>query len=100
MLGIDSLPDPLIDLLILGDLFFHQRLVIFDKENNQIGFVSNHKLVNLFPNSPWVLITLNILALLSLVVVVFVLGLRKTQNAGGMLREPLRIGAALEMTAA
>ncbi len=97
MLGVDILPASINETLILGDLFFHQRLVIFDKQNNRIGFVSNHKMVNLYPNQ-WALIILNILAVLSLVVVVMVLGLRKRQ-VGGMLKEPLR-GAAMEMASA
>lgn len=101
MLGIDSMPDPMMDLLILGDIFFHHRLIIFDKANNQLGFVSNHKVVNIYPSNSSVIWILNALALTSLLVVVMVLGLRKTQNAS-MLREPLRIGggASLEMTAA
>jgi hypothetical protein len=98
MLGIDILPSSIVDTLILGDLFFHHRLIIFDKANNQIGFVSNHKMVNLYPSSDWVLWILNAIALLSLLVVVMVLGLRKKQN--NALRETLIGGPNLEMMTA
>jgi len=79
MLGIDILPDSINDTLILGDLFFHQRLIIFDKDQNRIGFVSNHKMVNLYP-SVWAGYWLNILAIMSLLVIFMILGVRKKQN--------------------
>lgn len=83
MLGIDILPDSINDTLILGDLFFHQRLIIFDKDRNRIGFVSNHKMVNLYP-SVWAGNLLNILAIMSLLVIFMVLGLRKKQSAAAL----------------
>jgi hypothetical protein len=99
MLGVDLLPPSINETLVLGDLFFHERLIIFDKEKNRIGFISNHKMVNLYP-SQWALTVLNVLAGLALVVVGMVLGLRKKQpGGGGMLREPLK-GPAIEMATA
>lgn len=83
MLGIDILPDSISDTLILGDLFFHQRFIIFDKDRNRIGFVSNHKMVNLYP-SVWAGNLLNILAIMSLLVIFMILGLRKKQSAAAL----------------
>ena len=97
MLGIDILPDSINDTLILGDLFFHQRLIIFDKDQNRIGFVSNHKMVNLYP-SVWAGYLLNILGIMSLLVIFMILGVRKKQNVTA-LRQPLT-GVQMEMAPA
>jgi hypothetical protein len=97
MLGIETLPDETTDLLILGDIFFHHQIVIFDKESNQIGFVSNHKIINIFPSSNllvWIMKAMNIFAF---VVVLFILGLRKKRAGNSLLQEPLRIGGSVEM---
>ena len=75
-------------------------MIIFDKENNRIGFVSNHKVVNLYPNSNALVWIMNGLVVLALLVVLFVLGMRKQKTGNTMLEEPLRIGGTVEMTSA
>ena len=97
MLGIDMLVDSNIDFVILGDLFFHHQTIIFDKENNRIGFINNHRTVNLFPNHNFIISIFNSFAVFALIVALFILGMRKRTNQSGGLNEPLRIGASVEL---
>jgi sensor c-di-GMP phosphodiesterase-like protein len=65
------------NLIILGDLFFHGRTIIFDKPNNRIGFISQDKNITIYPHHNSVYLALDLIALLALVVAVFILMLRK-----------------------
>lgn len=87
------LMDSNIDFVILGDLFFHHQTIIFDKENNKIGFMSNHRTVNLFPKHNIIITIFNSFAVFALIVALFILGMRKRASQSGELHEPLRIGA-------
>jgi len=63
-------------MVILGDLFFHHQIIIFDKSNNQIGFVNNHRNVNIFPNISGFGPIINLLTLTAILVAVCILALR------------------------
>lgn len=96
-LGIDKLRGNL-DFVILGDLFFHHQTIIFDKSNSQIGFVNNHRNVNIYPNSSAFSYFVNIFTLTALLAAVCILGLRSQfQNNSSSIRQPLRVGGTLEM---
>jgi hypothetical protein len=97
MLGIDLLAESSIDFVILGDLFFHHQTIIFDKENNRIGFINNHRTVNIIPGYNFIITIFNSFAILSLIVALFILGMRKRAPQSGGLNEPLRIGASVEL---
>lgn len=90
-----------IDFLILGDIFFHHRVVIFDKEQNRIGFVDNSRLIELYPNSETLVYLLNGLGVGLTLSAILILAMRKKQNygrkIGNPLTEPLRIGGSVEM---
>lgn len=49
MLGIQTLPTEDLDMIILGDIFFHDKTIIFDKTKNKIGFISNAKTIYVYP---------------------------------------------------
>lgn len=63
--------------MILGDLFFHGRTIIFDKEKNRIGFISQDKSITVYPHDNLAYIALDMVALMGLIVAVFILMLRK-----------------------
>jgi len=58
-------------------LFFHERTIIFDKNANRIGFISQDKTISVYPSENWVYYALDLVAVLALVVAVLVLMLRK-----------------------
>lgn len=97
MLGIDQLSDSFADFIILGDIFFHHQTIIFDKQNNRIGFVNNHKIVNIYPNGNVLVWIFNAMTVFALLVVMFILGLRKKRTVDTMLQEPLKVGGTYEM---
>jgi hypothetical protein len=90
-----------IDFLILGDVFFHHRVVIFDKEKNRIGFIDNSRLIEIYPNSDVLVYILNGLGIGLILAAILILGLRRKDNygrkIGNPLTEPLRIGGNVEM---
>ena len=54
--------------------------------------------MNLYPNSNVLVWIMNVLVALAVLVVLFVLGMRKQKPGNSMLEEPLRIGGTVEMT--
>lgn len=65
-LGIEALPEGGPDFIVLGDLFFHDQVVLFDKERNRIGFVNSQRRPYLFPTAdPFCLDVVFVLLLLS-----------------------------------
>lgn len=51
----------------------------------------------MYPNSNAVVWVMNVLVVVSVLVVVLVLGMRRKKQGGTMLEEPLRIGGTVEM---
>jgi len=100
-LGIVFIDNSPIDFLILGDIFFHHRVIIFDKEQNRIGFVDNSRLIEIYPNSEFLLYVLDALGLGLLLAAICILVLRKSQSTRrgitNPLSEPLRMNASVEM---
>lgn len=45
--------DSLSSFMILGDMFLHHHEVIFDKENNRIGFINNHRVLTGYVEGEW-----------------------------------------------
>lgn len=77
ILGIEGVPTANLDFIILGDIFFHDKTIIFDKQNNQIGFISNSKTITVYPNDNFVYWILDIIAILGLITAIFILMMRK-----------------------
>lgn len=76
-MGVEAAPSKGIDFVVLGDLFFHSKTIIFDKKKNQIGFISNDKPIKVYPDNDLVYFALDVIALLGLVSAVFILMMRK-----------------------
>jgi len=90
-LGIGVLEDKFSDFIILGDIFFHHQIVIFDKGNNRIGFINNYKTPYIFFSNNLIEALIVFISFLISVSGIFILFLRKkTQKAHTMLTEPLR----------
>lgn len=95
MLGIQAVPSDDIDVIILGDVFFHDKTIVFDKKNNKIGFISNSKNIFVYPQEEWVLYIFDAIALLGIASAVAVLMMRKKKlNGKSELSEGLRIGGS------
>ena len=80
ILGIDKIGNLGLDFIILGDIFFHGKTIIFDKPNNKIGFISNAKAITVYPNSGWIYYALDIIGILGLIVAIFVLMIRRRRG--------------------
>ena len=76
-MGLDRSPISQVNLIILGDLFFHGRTIIFDKASNRIGFISQDKSITVYPHHNSVYLALDLVAVLALLVAVLILMLRK-----------------------
>jgi len=75
--------------MILGDLFFHHQIVLFDKQNNRIGFVNNFKIVDLYPSADTVYLIMDVLAVCLLLAALCILVMRK-KNRGNTINCQLR----------
>lgn len=80
VLGIDRIANLTLDFIILGDIFFHGKTVIFDKPNNRIGFISNAKAITVYPNSNWVYYALDSIGILGLISAILILMLRRKRG--------------------
>ena len=80
ILGIDKISNISLDFIILGDLFFHDKTIIFDKPNNQIGFISSDKTFSVYPNTSWIYTALDIIGILGLLVAILILMLRRKRG--------------------
>lgn len=80
ILGIDRMTNISLDFMILGDIFFHGKTIIFDKPNNRMGFISSDKAITVYPNSILVYYALDIIGILGLIVAVLILMLRRKRG--------------------
>ena len=77
-LGIDKLAK--IDFMILGDIFLQHHAVIFDKKNNKIGFINNHRTLSIYFDGELIPIILNILCIGMVVAAFMILVCRKKKK--------------------
>jgi hypothetical protein len=80
ILGIDRIANISLDFMILGDIFFHGKTIIFDKPSNRIGFINNAKAITVYPNSNLVYYALDVIGLLGLLVAILILMLRRKKG--------------------
>ena len=74
----------------MGDIFFHEKTIIFDKKNNQIGFISQEKIITVFPDSDFVYYIFDSIGVLALLSAAFIFLLRKRHYTIGELSEMLK----------
>ena len=92
ILGIDKTPNLPPNFVILGDIFFHGKTIIFNKLENKIGFIGSQKAITVYPNSNWTYWVMDGIGGLGLVVAVLILMLRRRGRRIGELGEGLRSG--------
>lgn len=84
VLGIENLDAPF---LVLGDIFLHHHKVIFDKDNNRMGFLNNVKHLYLYVDNSLILTILNLMPIGLITGAFLILFCRK--HASSDLREGL-----------
>lgn len=84
ILAIDKLPS-ISNLAILGDIFFHQKTIVFDKKNNQIGFISQEKVIAVFPDSDFIYYTLDFIGVLAILASILIFFMRNKNTNNGEL---------------
>jgi hypothetical protein len=79
ILAIDKLPS-ISNLAILGDVFFHQKTIVFDKKNNQIGFISQEKIIAVFPETDFIYKILDSIAVFAIIASILIFFMRKKNS--------------------